>query len=99
MTAIVFWDVVKAETAEQAIAYHAFLDPDRSRYVAEETDEIESYVVPAGWQRPQPAPLDPPSAEEVALFEQYTDWVWEHFLDPEIDCDVSFEDWRDRYAS
>lgn len=94
-----FWDVVKAESADQAIAYHAFIVPDSSGHVAEETDEIESYVVPDGWQRPKRAPLDLPSEEEVALFDRYTDWVWDNYDDPEIDCDVSFEEWRDRYAS
>lgn len=93
-----FWDVVRAENADQAIAYFEYLDPDHLHCIASETAEDATYTVPAGWTRPQPPA--PPTAEELAEWDAYTNWAWMRC--EELDCDpedvmdsVSFEEWRE----
>lgn len=90
-----FWDVIRAENADQAIAYFEHLDAERSHCIASETAEDATYTVPAGWTRPlSPAP---PTADELAEWDAYTSWAWMRCQ--ELDCDpedlnVSFEEWR-----
>lgn len=93
-----FWDVVRAENAEHAIAYFEYLDPDRLHCIASETALDETYTVPDGWTRAQ-APA-PPTAEEIAEWDAYTNWAWMRCV--ELNCDpedvmdsVSFEEWRE----
>lgn len=89
-----FYDVVSAESAEQAIGYFVWLDCERHNCLACETNEDPSYVVPAGWQRP--LPLDSVPEDERVLFDLYTSWAWDRCnelgLDPE-DCDVDYKTW------
>lgn len=93
-----FWDVVRAENADQAIAYFEHLDAERSHCVASETTEDATYTVPDGWTRPQPPAT--PTADELAEWDAYTSWAWMRCQ--ELDCDpedvmdsVSFEEWRE----
>lgn len=92
-----FFDVVRAESAEQAISYLMHLDSEHSNCQASETEESPSITVPAGWTKPQP--INPLTAEEIAENKAFDEWCWNRakelgVLPEDICTDENFEAWK-----
>lgn len=65
-----FYDVVRAENAQQAIDYLTYADDMRHACKAKETDEAPTYIVPEGWSRPVHT-FEPLTEEELEESDEY----------------------------
>lgn len=90
-----FWDVVAAETAEQAIEYFMWIDRENHNCTACETEEAPTHTVPAGWTKPE-VKIEPMTEEESAEWDAYGDWQMKRAN--ELDCDPEdvedFDTWK-----